>query len=188
MTLFILLALAATDVSPVDPSRPGKTAWGTFSDGGVALRTVQEAGAGTGITGQVSVNIVDAGASLNVNFPATQAVSSIDGGALATDAQLALVVAELLNGAVVKVTNLPPPPARNPLTGAAKVDGSGAVQPISAAVLPLPPNAAQEDGGMLGVISAQLAAPQMTGITFVQQPLNPFLLRCNPVRRTNCQP
>jgi len=41
-------------------------------------------------------------------------------------------------------------------SGAAKVDGSGVTQPISAASLPLPPNAAQETGGNLASIAAAM--------------------------------
>lgn len=123
-------------------------------------------------------------------FQTTQPVAGVDGGALATDALAALIAAELVNGtAAVRVLNMPPAPARNPVTGAAKVDGSGAVQPVSATALPLPAGAAQETGGNLAAILAALSSPPLAAaVTVVQQPINPFLPRCNAVRRSSCQP
>lgn len=128
-------------------------------------------------------------------FQTTQPVSGIDGGAIATDVQAALIATELVNGtAQMKVTNMPPIPLRNPLSGAAFVDGSKSVQPVSASTLPLPSNAAQEGGGNLAALLAIITArstqqgAEFVVVTQAPPPLNPFMLRCNPVRRTNCQP
>lgn len=75
---------------------------------------------------------------------------------------------------------------------------------VTAAALPLPAGAATDstlsqllDGGVLarGLGPSGLGVPiavAQTGVLYVQQapvaPLNPFLPRCNPVRRTGCQP
>lgn len=49
--------------------------------------------------------------------------------------------------------------------GAAKVDGSAVTQPVSAASLPLPTNAAQETGGHLASIDTKLTSPLTTNST-----------------------
>lgn len=157
------------------------TGSGTFTVSGTVT-----ANAGSG-TQAVSIASMPSTPVTGAFFQTTQPVSGIDGGALATDAQAALAAAELVNGSqTVKVLNLPPAPARN-LAGAAKVDGSGAVQPVSAAALPLPAGAASD--ATLAAVVVQLGL--LTNATYQPWPtqsVNPFLQRCNPVRRTNCQP
>lgn len=147
------------------------------------------------LTGAAKVEVVSiplpAGAAQeNGNLAAILVALGLDGGMAAAQA---LIAANQTNGAeVVRVSNMPPPPMRSPLTGAAKVDGSGVVQPVSATSLPLPAGAAMEDGGNLAAILKSLAAlgngQQSTSITYTSNPINPFLPRCNAVRRTNCQP
>jgi hypothetical protein len=87
------------------------------------------------------------------------------------------------------------------------VNGSGVTQPISAAALPLPTGAATNstlsvllDGGVnvRGLGPSGVYLPELVDTAGVQyvaplptvaaRPLNPFLPRCNPVRRVGCQP
>lgn len=68
--------------------------------------------------------------------------------------------------------------------GAIKVDGSAVTQPVSGTVT------AQ---GVDSTGTARTIATTPTGAVYVMQaqaspPLNPFLQRCNAVRRSNCQP
>jgi hypothetical protein len=140
---------------------------------------------GSGVTQPISAAALPlpTGAATDANL-----TTLLDGGVAALNA----IAAELVNGQqTTKVSNLPPAPKRN-LSGGAIVDGSGVVQPVSASTLPLPTGAAQESGGNLAGILARLAAltngQMQTAVTLTQQPLNPFLQRCNQVRRTNCQP
>jgi hypothetical protein len=148
------------------PGADGGAAWGitgTVTIAQLPIAFLQDAGVlnvnPVGIAGQVGVNITDAGAPLNVQGPLT-------------DAQL-----------------------------------RASAVPISAAALPLPSGAATDstlsqllDGGVLvrGLAPNGQALPvaiDSSGAQYVRPvtavnpyPLNPFLPRCNPVRRTGCQP
>lgn len=175
MTLALLFLLVTPDPPPAAPVQQGKS-----RDGGTSWPVEIVGGTGSA-SSPTAVYLADSGIVLTISLP--------DGGAPASDVSLALIAQFMRDGTqVVRVANLPPAPTRNPISGAAKVDGSGALQPISAVALPLPQNAAQEDGGTLGAILQAINTMTVAPLTFVQQPLSPFLQRCNAVRRTGCQP
>lgn len=91
----------------------------------------------------------------------------------------------------VVVTNQPIAPKRHPLTGAALVDGSATTQPVAAAQLPLPAGAATDatERQILQAVSVQSQQPWAPVPTNAgPAPLNPFLPRCNAVRKSGCQP
>jgi hypothetical protein len=201
MMLLLAIALAQAPAPPVtvcDPSVTSKCVTTTKSGTKQLFDVNVVAGGGGGVIdgGTVGVTQVTspwAVSAASLPLPSGAATDAnltilLDGGVAA----LNTIAAELVNGQqTTKVSNLPPAPKRN-LSGGAIVDGSGVVQPVSASTLPLPTGAAQESGGNLAGILAQLAAltnvQMQTAVTLTQQPLNPFLQRCNQVRRTNCQP
>lgn len=213
MTLALLLVLAQPFPNVMSVRNP------TAADGGVRILSVNSPAsdpshvilegfdAGFTMTGTVFVRNMPpppkrnplTGATYVDGSGAVQPVSAstlpLPTGA-ATDAQvaqlaqlLAAIVANQTNGSeTVRVANQPPAPKRN-LAGAAIVDGSGVVQPVAASALPLPTNAAMEDGGALSAILGQLSsliAVEAQG--WNRPPINPFLPRCNAVRKTGCQP
>jgi hypothetical protein len=181
---------------------------GISADGGVAWSVECTNCSGSSSSGTLSVNVLDAGIVQPVTDTQLRAAPVpvfIDGGIVAiTAAALPLpsgaatdaTLGQLLDGGVVvrgvvTVANPPAAPKRSPLTGAAIVDGSGVTQPVSAAALPLPAGAAQ-DATQQAILSAIAAQSQQRWspmpVIAGPAPLNPFLPRCNPVRRTGCQP
>jgi hypothetical protein len=125
------------------------------------------------------------------------------------DAQLALIKAKTDNIDVAFSTRTKPADQQHVIIdSSAPVAVTGtfwqSTQPVSAAALPLPSGAATDatlsqllDGGVgvLGRATTGQVVPiavDSTGVMFVSSPrpppLNPFLPRCNPVRRTGCQP
>lgn len=176
--------------------------------------------------------------------------SGVDGGATTVSGSVSILdggaLHVVIDGSTRLVVNLPPAPKRNPVTGAAvveglalssidgklpalssgrvPVDGSGVTQPVSgpltdtqlrASPVPITANApglqvqlpvgaatdatlsALLDGGVVMLVRAPggqnlpaLAEQSGTPIVTMRAPppLNPFLPRCNPVRRTGCQP
>lgn len=101
----------------------------------------------------------DGGGVFVTNFPATQPVS------------LASVPTHAVTLASTTVSNFP------------------ASQAVSVASLPVAGVYAQgPDGGTTFDVSGSVVSLATTAPTPNRFPLNPFLPRCNPVRRTGCQP
>ncbi len=142
------------------------------------------------------VQILDAGV-LNVNFPATQAVSLATAPALvASSAMIGHVIVDSSGSVPVTgtfwQTTQPVSVASMPSTPVTGTFWQG-TQPVSASALPLPTGAATDstlsqlfDGGVVIIPSG---VQRVAGTVTVGQTMrSAFIPLCNNVRRTNCQP
>jgi hypothetical protein len=135
--------------------------------------------------------IVDSSASLAVTGPLTDTQLR----ATAVPVSLATAPTTPVTGTFFQATQ--------PVSGTVAVASVGGTTAVSAAALPLPAGAATDatlsqllDGGVLQLGRSPLGlvmpvAVDVSGAQYVVVPLpmrNPFLPRCNPVRRTGCQP
>jgi hypothetical protein len=156
------------------------------------------------VGGTVNVNLLDAGGPLNLNPPATWPLPT---GA-ATAARQDTGNTSLANLDVALSTRTKPADQQHTIIdSSASIAVTGPLTdtqlrasavPVSAAALPLPTGASTDatlsqllDGGtaqLAAIATALTNGTQQTQVTIIQRPLNPFLPRCNPVRRTGCQP